>query len=517
MYNKFQINSFLLKSFTILLLFLTISCDDNDEEEVNEEELVEMAIPTVNTINVTEIEFTSAITGGEITDDGNSFVITKGVCWSTSPMPTLEDNFTEDGSGNESFVSELTSLEENTTYYVRAYATNVEGTAYGNEVNFTSMRANTVFEGNVILKTQDDVDEFGQNGYTTINGNLDIGALDAPNEPSIENLQSLNRLTSIEGYLRISTNIQLESLEGLNSLESIGTTLTLQGNPILESVEALDNLQVIGNNLNILDCYKLKNIDAFSNIETINRLAIVNAESLTDINGLSGLKEVRNDIFLQSNDSLRNIDGFINLVSVFNRIQFDRQILDNIDGLQSLTNVEASIIFVFGSTASIDGLRNLRTVGGLILRGSFENVDALSNLQSTDFLFLESPNLVNIDALNGMEIGPIGTLSIIGSQLTNLDALNGIVPNEILELKKNSKLTNVSGLSNCQSLFRLILEENDAIANLNGLENIKEIRTLVRISENELLSDFCALKLAMENSSFNSSGYEVRDNRNKIS
>ena len=71
--------------------------------------------------------------GGNITTDGGSPVTVRGVCWSTSSNPTIANSKTTDGTGVGSFTSSLSGLETNTTYYLRAYATNSVGTGYGNE------------------------------------------------------------------------------------------------------------------------------------------------------------------------------------------------------------------------------------------------------------------------------------------------------------------------------------------------------------------------------------------------
>jgi uncharacterized protein (TIGR02145 family) len=93
---------------------------------------------TITTKAVTGITATSAISGGTITDDNGGPVTARGVVWSTASNPTLENNEgkTQNGSGTGSFTSELTELNADTEYFVRAYATNSMGTAYGNEVNF---------------------------------------------------------------------------------------------------------------------------------------------------------------------------------------------------------------------------------------------------------------------------------------------------------------------------------------------------------------------------------------------
>ncbi len=96
-------------------------------------------LPTLTTDPVTSITQTTAVSGGNITDDGGAAVTARGVCWSTSTDPTTADNTTTDGSGTGVFTSNLTGLSPNTYYYVRAYAVNSEGTAYGNEVTFTTV------------------------------------------------------------------------------------------------------------------------------------------------------------------------------------------------------------------------------------------------------------------------------------------------------------------------------------------------------------------------------------------
>ena len=102
-------------------------------------------LPTVTTGAVSDITTTKAICGGNVTDDGGVLVTARGVCWSTTPNPTVADAHTGDGTGINAFTSIMTRLTPATTYYVRAYATNSEGTAYGEEVTFTTTAASTTF------------------------------------------------------------------------------------------------------------------------------------------------------------------------------------------------------------------------------------------------------------------------------------------------------------------------------------------------------------------------------------
>lgn len=99
---------------------------------------VSVGIPTVTTVAISSITYTTAVSGGDITDAGGGAITAKGVCWSTSATPTIAGSHTSNGTGPDNFASNLTSLTQNTTYHVRAYATNSAGTAYGNELTFTT-------------------------------------------------------------------------------------------------------------------------------------------------------------------------------------------------------------------------------------------------------------------------------------------------------------------------------------------------------------------------------------------
>jgi len=92
--------------------------------------------PSITTAPVKDIDTTSATSGGDITSSGGPTVISRGVCWSTYQNPTIYNHKTVDGSGTGSFVSLLTNLLPETTYYSRAYATNSVGTAYGSQLSF---------------------------------------------------------------------------------------------------------------------------------------------------------------------------------------------------------------------------------------------------------------------------------------------------------------------------------------------------------------------------------------------
>jgi len=97
-------------------------------------------LPNLTTTNPNAISNTIAKSGGTITNDFGNPITARGVVWSTNPNPTIAlSTKTLDSIGSGTFTSTITSLQQNTIYYVRAYATNKAGTSYGNEITFRTL------------------------------------------------------------------------------------------------------------------------------------------------------------------------------------------------------------------------------------------------------------------------------------------------------------------------------------------------------------------------------------------
>ena len=128
----------------------------------------DVALPTLTTAGLKSVTLTTAAGGGEISNGGGIPVTARGVCWNTSGSPTITDSHTTDGSGSGIFYSTLTDLTLNTTYYVRAYATNSLGTAYGDQLEFIQMEPVLDNDGNAysVLTIGTQV-WFGENLRTT--------------------------------------------------------------------------------------------------------------------------------------------------------------------------------------------------------------------------------------------------------------------------------------------------------------------------------------------------------------
>lgn len=126
----------ILKTVACLLMALLVSCEKDETEAETK------TVPTVETGEITNVGIRSALCGGNVTDDGGAEIVERGICYSTDPNPTLSDKHTVDViKGSGSFIMDITELDINTQYYVRAYATNAAGTGFGEAVSFSTLNA----------------------------------------------------------------------------------------------------------------------------------------------------------------------------------------------------------------------------------------------------------------------------------------------------------------------------------------------------------------------------------------
>lgn len=106
------------------------SCNNQDSS---------LDLPDIQTIKISDITSESAVSGGEILNAGNVNILQKGICWSLEPNPTIDNQLTQEGSGNSNFSSLMTNLNSSTVYHVRSYIQSELGIKYGNEIEFSTL------------------------------------------------------------------------------------------------------------------------------------------------------------------------------------------------------------------------------------------------------------------------------------------------------------------------------------------------------------------------------------------
>ncbi|RMB63908.1 hypothetical protein EAX61_00550 [Dokdonia sinensis] len=234
---------------------------------------------------------------------------------------------------------QYSNLTENTAYYWR-----VETIDFDNEVLATSpiwsfeTLSNTgggMFDGNVVLLTQQEVDDFTSNDYSSINGYLFIG--EQNNSNNISDISGFSSLNSINGDvngngLRIN-NSQLNSLEGFDNLQSIDGGISLANADNLNDISQLANITNI-RNIQIFNCDNLTSLFGLHNIQTANNVSIVNNSNLLSLD-LTNLSSTTN-LEISSNEILPQLSGLSNLNNVNNLSIIQNSLLGDFCDLNNL-------------------------------------------------------------------------------------------------------------------------------------------------------------------------------------
>ncbi|OFX89908.1 MAG: hypothetical protein A2W99_08935 [Bacteroidetes bacterium GWF2_33_16] len=190
-------------------------------------------IPTVTTTAASSITASSATSGGNVTSAGSATVTERGICYSTSSNPTTSNSKVVSGSGTGSFTANISGLAASTTYYVRAYAINSVGTAYGSQVSFTTSSSGGGTTSDVTVGTGTSTQGYPINCYYGYERSASIyTAAEIGKVGSISKLAWYPTLTTtnnvpIKIYVKHTTAIALGSSTWANSIS--GATLVYSG------------------------------------------------------------------------------------------------------------------------------------------------------------------------------------------------------------------------------------------------------------------------------------------------
>ncbi len=395
--------SWIFLGFLLIVFSCTSSDADSDDiepiEENQEEEII--TVPVVSTVQITEITNKTATGGGTNINDGGSNITQKGICWSKVSSPDLDDNFTEEGGSTEDFTSFLDELDGNTTYFVRAYAINEIGVGYGEELSFTTdENPVVVYEGDVELTSQAEVDEFGMNGYTIVTGSFAVVAnlINQVNPEYISNLDGIKQLTEVGTDLSIlSTTV--ENLDALSNLKKVGGSINIQGNPLLAEIDFLNEITEINSDVVISSNPSVIEISGFKNVVSINGdLELISMDGLETISGFGQLNSISGLLRFQSLISVMDFSGFTSLSSIGGDLDILTSSISDMNGFSSLTNIGGSLILRTNVILdNVDGLSNLSTIQGDLIVDN--NASALNN-NFTDGL-KNVNGFINLNTLGG--------------------------------------------------------------------------------------------------------------------
>ncbi|MGH1383956.1 hypothetical protein [Kordia sp.] len=242
-----------------------------------------------------------------------------------------------------------------------------------------------IFNGNLILSTQQEVNDFGAFGITTVNGDLTIG--NENNYTDIVDLSLLSSITYITGDLTIAGNENLTSLQDLGNIAQVdGHELLIKNNPSITSLAGFNNLTtiptlIIDNNSGLqsltgfsntfsieqaLRVYNNANLTSLNGIENFGwssekSLSIHNNDALTSLQGIESITTLR-FLNIRYNDALASLAQLENLTTLLDILIDDNDSLINLQGLEQLTQARSLIVANNDALQSLDGIENLSLV-----------------------------------------------------------------------------------------------------------------------------------------------------------
>lgn len=472
------------KNLCYLLILSTClffcSCSDDDEENA-----VNVPIEVI-TNDVINIESTNATSGGTITSTGTPKIEARGVCWSLNENPTVENQKTNDGSEIGEFTSQLTALEVDKKYYVRAYATTPFGTTYGKQVSFIAGKTPpTVTTSDATDITNDTALSGGKvvnKGTTDV---IKVGVCWSKNpKPTIDDE---NTIDDLNGDSFVSQLIYLDA----------GTTYYVRAYATNEGGTGYGNEITVTTNsegfITIVDpafkTYCIQNFDTNGDGQIqeseADRIINIDCQNYGTITSLEGIKSFPNLRELRCNgNNITNLDisGMFNLEVVwcFNNKMTDLNVTDceslqylhcyenNLTALNISTNIKMKELEARDNQITAIDLKNNKelTVLGLI-RNKIQNIDA-SGITTLNILWCDggSVNTLNVSNCTGLK-----ELYCQENKLTSLN-ISGCTGLTTLWAFRNT-LTSLNA-SGCKSLERLEIYENQLTSvDLSGCSNLK--------------------------------------------
>lgn len=337
------------------------------------------------------------------------------------------------------------------------------------------VQCDKIYVGNVVLSTQQEVDDFASGNYCQIKGNLYIGTRDVfPEgggavtiESDIISLAGLSSLKSISGTMNIFHNDYLNSLEGLHNIVEANWSINISYNKLLASLHGLNSLKFIHNGklseepyLEIGNNESLVTLEGIGPIEKMGHLRITENRELLNLKGLESLKKITIMLEIHSNEKMQNLEGLNNLQSSMLNVITSNERLTTIAALGNLEEAISITLFRNFALINLKGLEKLTKLASLDVTSNNDlaSLEGVQNLKSISNLIVSgNDSLLSLEHLSGIRV-----FAPIPDYLENK-----------LEISANNALTSLNGLQNLNVFTgEMIIWGNQSLTNLCALQSI---------------------------------------------
>lgn len=319
-----------------------------------------------------------------------------------------------------------------------------------------------VFEGDVNVLSQEELEDFSSRGYKSINGKLSIGSAFGTNGYAfpyeITDLTPLNTITSVKSLDIIHTT--LTSIEGLENID-VTTFIQIAFNKTLKTLKGFPQKRDTGIGLNLNGNEELESINDLLHIKSFAWLRIASNINLENLEGLNNVTEVGGDLSIEGNLRIENLNELTNLKLVGE----DLSIRDN----QALY--------------SFCGLLPLVTDGEI--KGTFYLMNR--NRFNPGSIKFECERLVPLNEYHGVQTWISGDYWLDFFKEKKFTKISGEI------YIKGDQIKDLSALNAVEEFNGTVYIEETALTSLEGLNNIKKIKSSINLKNNQMLSNYCAL------------------------
>lgn len=465
---------------------------------------------------------------GKIIDQGASAIIESGIVVDTIANPTVAKNLNKfklaaDANGEMKVI--VTYVPEGTTFYLRSYAVNSAGTAYGNQVSFRSPEGKSTLEI-FDITTQQQLIALGEKHYTSVQG-LRISG-------TVSDLRPLKDLSFVTGGMQITNTSLLKDLTGLEHLEMVGSifpnSLRLDNNHGLTSLRGLNGLKMVRGYFYIINHPLLSDLKGLDNYTTTSdgEFRVDNCSKLRSLEGIENMQLCLGGLAIIKNPLLQDLKPLANVRVCSAIIISNNAELKNIFGLEGLREVDAGA-GEFGHITiqsnpmlnSLEGLKNINRCASvnITLNASLQRLNGLDGLSQIDYLRIEgNGSLIDFKGLNELRTVNKNLKISQNDKLENMVGLEKLEKVTRLEIILNKGIKNLIGLNGLKSIgdsngYAVTIGLNENLISLSGLEQLASSGDGIQINYNKNLADFCPLKLLM--SSYKGSFFAT-DNKVKM-
>jgi len=466
MTNYFKLSILLLSS----LLIFSCSSSDNDDDVIITKEENEITANSIIAIS-TELGENSLKFGKKVTNSSDSKIFTVS---NTGDADLIISSITPP-NGYSLDLNSVTiapnSSKNITINFEPTEVSNYEGQIVfesnalsgKSTINCSGAGVNEVLEGEAILTTQQEVNDFGKIGYTELTNGIIIGSVNGSYDTDIEDITALSSLRAISN-LNIRRNPLLLNLDGLENVNVTGVLSILQNDGLL-NIDALSTITTLSSTLQIGYNKLLKNIDGLSNITTAAVVYINGNDALENIDGLMSLSSIETDLNVSQNPFIDNLNGLARLTTVNGNVSIDyNHRLDNYCGIKPLLindgiggyfydtkfnkynpypseilnsecqkDIPLGVYHGYLSITSQSAMDLFNEMG-------FEEVDGGLYIDGRENLLFESLKLENLRRING-------NLTIRRTNETNLNQLQNLIyVDGSIDIRENASLSEFCGL-----------------------------------------------------------------------